>query len=122
MKTKNFKTLLQELSKDPRIKKVIGQAKARLKNENSLKALGVTDFLILLIAVFSKFLSKKKARILEDLIEPLLLLFQVSLILKENVFDRPEVREFFSKHSSKIYKTAREYVAKALAKTKKRTT
>jgi len=46
------------------------------------------------------------------------LFVQGSLVLKENIFDRPEVNEFFSQSSKDIYFFAQKYVAMVLPKTK----
>ena len=66
----------------------------------------------------ARFATKKKARALDELMEVIYLVVQVSLVLKENIFDRPEVKEFFSQSSKEIYFFAQKYVAMVLPKTK----
>ena len=66
----------------------------------------------------SRFAKKKKARALDELGDLIYLLVQVSVMLKENIFDRPEVREFFSQRSKQIYLFAQECAALVLPKPK----
>jgi hypothetical protein len=63
------------------------------------------------LAIASRFATKKKARALDELMDIIFLLVQVSLLLKENIFDRPEVKKFFSQSSKEIYSLAQKYVA-----------
>ena len=110
--------LLQQLSRDPRVKRVISKAKRRTREKGRAKVETVTDTFLLLMAIASRFAKKKKARALDDLMEIIYLLVQVSLLLKENIFDRPEVKGFFRHSSKQIYVLAQECVAMVLPKTK----
>lgn len=113
-----FRKLLKQLSRDPRVKRVIAKAKRRTRGKGRAKVENVTDMFLLLMAIASRFAKKKKARALDELMEIIYLLVQVSLLLKENIFDRPEVKEFFSHSSKQIYLLAQECVAMVLPKTK----
>ena len=110
--------LLKQLSRDPRVKRVIAKAKRRTRGKGRAKVETVTDTFLLLMAIASRFAKKKKARALDELMEIIYLLVQVSLLLKENIFDRPEVKEFFRHSSKQIYVLAQECVAMVLPKTK----
>jgi hypothetical protein len=113
-----FKSLLRELGRDPRVKPVIANAKRRKGSKVGAEVEGVTSIFLLLMAVVSRFVKKKKARGIDELMDIIYLLVQVSLVLKENIFDRPEVKEFFSQSYKQIYLMAQECVAMVLPKTK----
>jgi hypothetical protein len=113
-----FKNLLGELSRDPRLKLVIANAKRQNRGKSRAKVETVTSILLLLLATISRFAKKKRARALDELMDVIYLLVQVSLLLKENIFDRPEVKEFFSQSSKQIYLLAQECVAMVLPKPK----
>ena len=110
--------LLKQLSRDARVKRVIAKAKRRTRGKGGAKVETATDMFLLLMAIASRFAKKKKARALDELMEIIYLLVQVSLLLKENIFDRPEVKEFFSQSSKQIYLLAQKCVALVLPKTK----
>jgi hypothetical protein len=113
-----FKNLLKGLSRDPRLKRVIAKAQRQTRGKGEAKVENVTGILLLLLAIASRFASKKKARALDELMDVIYLLVQVSLLLKENIFDRPEVKEFFSQSSRQVYLLAQECVAMVLPKAK----
>jgi hypothetical protein len=113
-----FRNLLKGLGRDPRLKRVIAKAKRQTRGKDGAKVESVTDIALLLLAIASRFTTKKKARALDELMDMIYLLVQVSLLLKENIFDRPEVREFFSHSSKQIYLLALECVSMVLPKTK----
>lgn len=110
--------LVKRLSRDPRLRRVIHKAKLRQKNGTG-KIEGLGDLFLLSLAVASRFVSKRKARTLDELMEIVYLLVVVSLILKENVFDRPEVKEFFSQNYKRVSSVYREYVDRILSRIKK---
>jgi hypothetical protein len=119
MKTASqFENLLKGLGRDPRLKRVIVRAKRKPRGKGGAKVETVTDIFLLLMAIASRFAKKKKARALDELMDIIYLLVQVSLTLKENVFDRPEVKEFFSQSYKQIYLLAQQCVAMVLPKTK----
>ncbi|MGA2709021.1 MAG: hypothetical protein ABSF86_11510, partial [Steroidobacteraceae bacterium] len=86
--------------------------------KNAAKVESLTDIVLLILAIASRFATKKKARALDELMDIIFLLVQVSLRLKENIFDRPEVKEFFGQRSKEIYSFGQKYVAMVLPKTK----
>jgi len=114
-----FKDLLKGLSRDPRLKRVITKARRQTRQKGGAKVERVTDIVLILLAIASRFVKKKKARALDELMDIIYLLVQVSLLLKENIFDRPEVKEFFSHSSKQMYLLAQECVAMVLPKTKR---
>ena len=113
---RKLKGLLSELGRDPRVKRVIAKRQSRKKGGGKIER--VTDVLLVLLAIASRFATKKKARALDELMDIIFLLVQVSLRLKENIFDRPEVKEFFGQRSKEIYSFGQKYVAMVLPKTK----
>jgi len=113
-----LENLLKELSRDPRLKLVIAKAKRQTRGKGAAKVENVTGIFLLILAIASRFAKKKKARAIDELMDIIYLLVQVSLVLKENIFDRPEVQEFFSRSSRQIYSLAQECVAMVLPKTK----
>ena len=104
-----FNDLLKVLGRDPRLKRVM--ARRRIRGKGGANVEHVTDIVLLLLAIASRFATKKKARALDELMDIIFLLVQVSLLLKENIFDRPEVKKFFSQSSKEIYLLAQKYVA-----------
>jgi hypothetical protein len=110
------KDLLKVLGRDPQLKRVI--ARRQIRGKGGANVAHVTDIVLLLLAIASRFATKKKARALDELMDIIYLVVQVSLVLKENIFDRPEVKEFFNQSSKEIYFFAQKYVAMVLPKTK----
>ena len=115
-KGSQFKGLLKELGRDPRLKRVIAERRTRGKGEAKVE--NVTGIVLLILAIAGRFATKKKARALDELMDIIYLLVQVSLVLKENVFDRPEVKAFLSHRSKEVYSLAQECIAMVLPKTK----
>jgi hypothetical protein len=115
-KGSQFKGLLKELGRDPRLKRVI--AKRRTRGKGEAKVENVTGIVLLILAIAGRFATKKKARALDELMDIIYLLVQVSLVLRENVFDRPEVKAFLSHRSKEVYSLAQECIAMVLPKTK----
>jgi hypothetical protein len=102
-----FKNLIKELGRDPRVKRVIAKRQSRGKRGRKIE--GVTDIVLVLLAIASRFVTKKRARAIDELMDIIFLLVQVSLLLKENIFDRPEVKEVFSQSYKEIYLLAQKY-------------
>jgi len=115
-----FTNLLKELSRDPRLKLVITNAKRQKRRKGGVEVESLSSIVRLVLTIASRFMKKKKARALDELMDIVYLLVQVSVVLKENVFDRPEVKEFFSQSSKQIYLLAQQCVAMVLPKTKER--
>ena len=117
MKNANqFKELLKELSRDPRLKRIIASRRSRGRRGGKIER--AADVLLALLRLTLRFATKKKARALDELMDAIYLLVQVSLLLKENVFDRPEVQRFFRQSSKQIYSLAQEHVVMILPRTK----
>jgi hypothetical protein len=111
-----FKGLLKELGRDPRLKRIISKRRTRGKGEARVE--NMSGIVLLILAIAARFATKKKARALDELMDIIYLLVQVSLVLKENVFDRPEVKAFLSHRSKEVYSLAQECIAMVLPKTK----
>jgi len=79
-----FRKLLKELSRDPRLKRVI--AKARRRSKGGTRVENLADMSLLLLAIASPFSRKKKDRALHEQMDVVYILLQVSLLLKENIF------------------------------------
>ena len=117
-KGSQFKNLLKELGRDPRLKLVIAKAKRQPRGKSEAEVESATGIFLLLLAIASRFAKKKKARALDELMDVIYLLVQLSLLLKENIFDRPEVQEFFSDSYRQIHLLAQQCVAVFLPKPK----
>jgi hypothetical protein len=115
-KDSQFKDLLKELARDPRVKRVIAKLRSRGKRGGKIQP--EAGIVLALLGIASRFMTKKRARAFDELVDAIYLLVQVSLLLKENVFDRPEVQRFFRQKSKQIYSLAQEYVAVILPSTR----
>lgn len=116
-KTSKSSKLLRELSRDPRLKQAIAKTRRKTRDQSTTRVENVTGMFLAMLAIASRFSKKKKkARALDDLMDIIYLLLQISLMLKENIFDRPEVKKFFSQKSKQIYAFAQECVALVLPK------
>lgn len=93
-KSARFRKLLEELSADPKIRAALDKISDKSKLGQHVRAL--RDFLPF-IAKFSKFGGKRTALISQH-ISLIILLFELSILLKTNVFDRPEVQKFFKEN------------------------
>lgn len=118
MKTRQITKLLNELSRDPRIEKAIAKTK-RPRGAAPVPTGSLAAIFLAMLAIAARFSSKKMVRALDEMMDTLYLLLQVSLVLKENVFDRPEVQKFFRRRYRQIYSIAQEYVSLILEKTKR---
>ena len=116
-KDNQLSSLLKELRRDPRLKRIVNKARRQSLKKDAARLENTTDLFLLSLAIASRFVSKKTARALDEFMDIVYFLVQVSLLLKENVFDRPEVKEFFGHGSAKILFLARECADKILAKT-----
>jgi hypothetical protein len=117
-KGSQFKGLLKDLSRDPRLKVVIAKAKRKPRGKATAEVESAAGLFLLALSIASRFAKKKHARALDELGDLIYLLVQVSEMLKENIFDRPEVREFFSQRCKQIYLFAQECAALVLPKPK----
>jgi len=113
-KSTNFGELLVELSRDPAVKRAVAKTRRKRPGKTTAKVESVTGILRLITGIASRFAKKKKARGIEEAMDAIDLLIQVSIALKENIFDRPEVRRFFSRSFRQVYALALELVAMVL--------
>ncbi len=95
-----FKKLISDLSQDPKIKAAIEKITEKSQVGQHVKAL--KDFLPF-ITKLAKFGGKKTAMVGQHL-TLIIFLFELSVLLKTNVFDRPEVRKFFSENWGVVQK------------------
>ncbi len=94
-KSKRIIKLLSDLSQDPKIKSAIEQLKNKYKPEVDNKMDSIMALAFLALKVGAKFVNRRRARIIEDTLEALGILVQVSFLIKSNIFDKPEVQLFF---------------------------
>lgn len=117
--------LLRELSRDPELRRIIAKARrgagGKTRGQTGVKVENMTSLVLLSLGIASRFVKKKKARALDEAMDVIYLLVQVSLLLKENIFDRPEVKRFFSQSFRQIYSAAEQCVAMVLPKTSPKT-
>ena len=116
-KKSQLNSLLKELGRDPQLKRIIAKVRRQTRRKNTAGIENFTDIVFLGLAMTSRFLSKKKARGLEDLMDVLYPLIQISVLLKENIFDRPEVKEFFSQQSKQMSSLVQGFVTRLLERT-----
>jgi hypothetical protein len=113
-----FKSLLKKLSEDPKLREAIRAIGKNSDKNFAALSQGLASTLLLA----GRFVGKGRMRTLANVIDAAVFLVSLSLLIKQNVFDRPEVREFFSRVWKDISKTAqhlsavaRDYVEKRLA-------
>lgn len=116
-----FGKLVKDLRRDPRVKKAVAKAVRQSRDPDIKKVEDVTGIAVLMMKIASSFAKKKKARAIEEAMDMIYLLVQVSIVLKENLFDRPEVKKFFSESFRQIYTAAEQVVTMVLPKAKVKT-
>ena len=117
MKKENqIEKLLGALGRDRQLRRILADLKRASRKKKSNQTETMTGFFLLSLAIIAKFASKKKTRALEELLEVVYLLVQLSFLVKENIFDRPEVKKFIGQHSQEIYIATRKYVEMVLPK------
>jgi len=117
-KARGIASLVRELSRDPLLKRAVAGARRKTRGKGVARVENATGIVLLLLGVASRFAKKKKARALDEAMDLIYLLVQVSVVLKENVFDRPEVKRFFNQGFRQIYNMAHELVAMVVPKKK----
>jgi len=117
-KRTSFADIAKELSRDPQFKQAIAKARSKKRGKEVRRVDSATGIALLLLGIASRFSKRKKARAIEDAMDVIYLLVQVSIVLKENVFDRPQVKKFFSQSFRQVYLLARDFVALVVPKTK----
>jgi hypothetical protein len=111
--------LLKALSRDPRLRKVIAQARRRSRNTLGSQVESLVNVYLALSTIASGLSKKKKARAIEEHIDLVYFLVQLGLLLKENVFDRPEVQDFFSRGVKQIYQATNASLGKVTLQRKR---
>lgn len=119
MNIKNeFKNLVKKLSEDPKLREAIHTIGKNSDKNFAAISQGIATTLLLA----GRFVGKGRMRQVTAIIDVAVFLISLSLLIKQNVFDRPEVRAFFakvwgdvSKTASHLTQIAREYVEKRLA-------
>jgi len=117
-KPTGFAGLAKELSRDPRLKQAVAKARRKTPEKSVRRIDDAAGIVLLLLGIASRFSKKKKARALNEAMDVIHLLVQVSIVLKENVFDRPQVKKFFNQSFRQVYSLARDLVAAVLPKTR----
>ena len=117
-KRTSFANIAKELGRDPRLKQAITTARSKTRGKEIRRVDEATGIALSLLGIASRLSKRKKARALEEVMDVIYLLVQVSIVLKENVFDRPEVKKFFSQSFRQVYSLAQQFVAMVLPKTK----
>lgn len=95
-----FKKLISDLSQDPQVKVAIEKLNSKSQIGQHVKSL--KDFLPF-ITKLAAFGGKKTAMVGQHL-TLIIFLFELSVLLKTNIFDRPEVRKFFTENWGVIQK------------------
>lgn len=117
-KPTKFASVAKDLSRDPLLKQAVARARRKTPGKSVRRIDNATSIVLVLLGIASRFSKKKKARALDEAMDVVHLLVQVSILLKENIFDRPEVKKFFSQSYRQVYSLARELVAVVLPKPK----
>jgi len=110
---------LKELSADPQLRQVIATARRQSREKRPSQIESLAGLYLLLAAIAARFSKKKRARALDEHIAIVRSLVQLSLLLKENVLDRPEVRTFFSRSAKQISLITRESLGLSIPKRKR---
>jgi hypothetical protein len=100
-KTARFKELIKDLSQDPKFKAAL--EKVAEKSKAGLHVKSLKEFLPLIGKLSTKFGGKKTMAVTET-ITLFIVLFEVSVLIKQNVFDKPEVKQFFSENWGALQK------------------
>jgi hypothetical protein len=107
-------SLVRQLSRDRRLKQAIVKVRRRSRGKRRTQLESVADLYLLILAIVAQFSRKKRARALEQQMDVVSFLVQLSLSVKENIFDRPEVQQLFARGSQHLYRAARRCIALAV--------
>jgi len=99
---------LKELSADPVLRQVVTKARRGSSKRRPGQIESLASLYLLAAAIAARLSKKKHARALDEHIDIVRFLVQLSLLLKENVLDRPEVRKLFNRSAKRISLIARE--------------
>lgn len=111
--------LLKEISRDPRLRKAIAKARRRSRDKVASQVESLVNIYLALSTIASGLSKKKKARAIEEHMDLVYFLVQLGLLLKEHVFDRPEVKDFFSRSAKQIHQAANARIGKVTVKRKR---
>lgn len=118
-----FKALLKKLGEDPKLREAI----KRIGQNSDKNFAALSQGLATTLLLAGRFVGKARMRKITTFIDVAVFLISLSLLIKQNVFDRPEVREFIARVWKDVNKTvqqlsavAREYVEKRLASARSR--
>lgn len=114
-----LRKLLRELSRDPRLKHVVAKARRGSHDKRRSQIETLANVYLALSTIAAGLSKKKKARAIERHMDIVNFLVQVGLLLKENIFDRPEVKDFFTRSGKRIYPTTHASLGVAAAKRKR---
>ena len=127
-KSKKILKLLSELSQDPKIKTAIDQLKEKYKPNAEAKIDSLKDMAFLALKLGTKFVNRRRARVIEDTLEALGILVQISFLIKANIFDKPVVQVFFKdlwtgvqSNGMAVYGSGKAFVDQQLYKRKMKT-
>jgi len=118
---KRLRKIVKELSRDPWLKQAVAKARPVSRGKRGSQIESLANAYAALSTIASGLSKKKKARALQERMDIVYFLVQMSLLLKENVLDRPEVRQFLNRSASGIYQTTRQSLGMATAKRKRLT-
>lgn len=120
----DFKNLIKQLSTDPKVREAI-QSLGRMSDKRGFSSVPQGLGATLLLA--GKFAGKGRLRTIIHFVDAAVFLISLSLIIKQNVFDRPEVQEFLrrvyggvSKTSTRHIQAVRKYVNSKLTSRRSR--
>ncbi|MGE3681155.1 MAG: hypothetical protein AB7G93_05455 [Bdellovibrionales bacterium] len=120
---RNFSALLLKLSQDQKLRAAIESLRRRTTHPaggpHRFESLPEAALQIALLA--GRFIGRKRARTVADVVDVITFLVSLSLLVKQNVFDRPEVRAFLKKtwgdvstQSERLFILTRQQVKKRL--------
>ena len=115
--------LLTELSQDPQLRAAVQNAKLKYQERGKYQVDDIRQLVSVILRVGSKFFGRQRSRVLAEAIDAMTLIVDISLIVKANVFDRPEVKKFFGEfwsglkvNSGSLVAAGREIVRSRLKK------
>lgn len=114
---KTFSDLLDLLSKDPTLREAIDQYKAGGHSTQTLQAQSMIEGLGHIAQVAAKFMNKKKTDMITHYVEIVGLVLTLSVFLKVNLLDRPEVQSFLKHRFEEVQGVAariQDYTSKAI--------
>ena len=115
---KEFRDLIGKLSQDPKVREAIHKIGKFGDNPNFT---ALPQAMVAAILFAGRFFGKSRMRALANFVDAAVFLVSLSLLIKQNVFDKPEVQDFVRKTWKDIGKTAthltqvvRDYVDRRL--------